>query len=246
MSGRAPSYPGAPPRNPACGLPAPGSSNQLTRAGSSRQEPQGHGNGPLRARHARPDDTLVVGPFPPRALPRFPGTMGRSDTRHPHVWLGITLPATPPAKVTGPMAGSPGFRALPVPACRRLRPRWTRVCSRPGERPLLPSPPLHTGRRPRCWGFRGWSRSLPQLADFGPQGSCLRFVRDGHPPRRKTRSQRRGGSLRRRWDSPRTEPMRRSPTGKRRLTPAHATSPKAKTQSVDGAEIPKSALSGNG
>jgi hypothetical protein len=54
-----------------------------------------------------------------------------------------------PRHLPAATVGSPGFRTLPVPACRRLRPRWTRVRARLSARPLLPSPPLHTGRRPR-------------------------------------------------------------------------------------------------
>jgi hypothetical protein len=82
-----------------------------------------------------------------------------------------------PRDVPAATGGSPRFRTLPVHACRRLRPRWTRVRARLRARSLVPSPPLHTDRRPRCSGFRGWSRSVPPLADFGPQDSCLRFAR---------------------------------------------------------------------
>ncbi len=120
--------------------------------------------------------------------------------------------------------GSPGFRALPVPACRRLRPRWTRVRARLNARSLLPSPPLHTGRRPRCSGFRGWSRSVPPLAAFGPQSSCLRFAQavtglDARlGPSDPMACRVAGGTSY-------ATPGHRSPTGKRRLGPAHATSP---------------------
>ena len=178
MSGRAPSYPGAPPQNPACGFPAPGSSNQLTQTGSSHQTPRGHGAGPLSARHAWPDDTLVRRPLPSTGITPLPWYY--RPIRLPPV--GARPSGCPwgrgPRVDLGTARGSPGFRALPVPACRRLRPRWTRVRARLGARPLLPSQPLHTGRRPRCSGFRGWSRSLPPaLAYFGPQSSCLRFAR---------------------------------------------------------------------
>ena len=81
-----------------------------------------------------------------------------------------------------PYAPRPCVPTAEAPVDARARPGHT-------GRPLVPSPPLHTGRRPRCRGFRGWSRS--------------------------------------RWDSPCRYPSTQhgSPTGKRRLSPAHATSP---------------------
>jgi hypothetical protein len=97
-----------------------------------------------------------------------------------------------------------------------------RVRARLGARSLWPSPPLHTGRHPRCSGFRGWSRSVPPLAAFGPQDSCLRFAQavPGLDARRgpsdpMARRVAGGTSY--------ATPGRRSPTGKRRLSPAHAT-----------------------
>lgn len=75
----------------------------------------------------------------------------------------------------------------------------------------------------------GWSRSVPRaFADFRPQDSYLRFARAvthtlAQDSVRVTPW--RDGPPRRRWDFPRTEPMRGSPTGKRRLRPAHATGP---------------------
>ncbi len=93
----------------------------------------------------------------------------------PRRHLGLPCADAPDPRA-GPKEGPPGFRALSVPTCRRLRPRWTRVRSRLGERPLLPSPSWYTGRRPRCRGFRGWSRSVSRIAPFGPQSSCLRFA----------------------------------------------------------------------
>ena len=160
------------------------------------------------------DDTLACRPLSSTGiapLPRYYGPIRHPPPPRP-AWDCLACDA--PGAVTGPMVGSPGFRPLPVSACRRLRPRWTRVRSRLVERPLLPSPPLHTGRRPRCRGFRGLSRSLPRaFADFGPPNSCLRFVRDGHPPRRKTRSQQESGSLSRRWDFPRTHRCVSHPLG---------------------------------
>ena len=165
-----------------------------------------------------------VGPFPPRGFPPRPRYYG--PIRLPsgiHRPSGCPWGRCPRNRSVVPR-GSPGFRALPVPACRRLWPRWTRSCSRLGERPRLPSPPLHTGRRPRWRGFRGWSRSLPPLADFGPQDSCLRFA-----PAVTDRDARLGPSdpmaCRVAGGTSYATPGRRSPTGKRRLSPAHATSP---------------------
>ena len=123
------------------------------------------------------------------------------------------------------MAGSPGFRALPVSACRRLRPRWTRVRSRLNERSLLPSPPLPTGRRPRCRGFRGLSRSVPPIGGFRPT-EFLSTLRPGRLP-----AQTQDSVPAREWLAlvpvglPAHPSVRESPTGKRRLSPAHATSP---------------------
>ncbi len=166
-----------------------------------------------------------VGPFPPRALPRFPGTTGRSDFPAPaHRHLGLPCADAPDPKA-GPMVGSPGFRALPVPACRRLRPRWTRVRSRLSERSLLPSPPLPTGRRPRCRGFRGLSRSVPPIGGFRPT-EFLSTLRPGRSP-----AQTQDSVPAREWLAlvpvglPAHQSVRESPTGKRRLGPAHATSP---------------------
>ncbi len=153
------------------------------RADGASARQRGHGAGPLGARHAPPQ--RPAGPWAPSLHGHYPASPvvwadPTSHLRYPPLRSPLELGSTgaPVAAV-----GSPGFRALPVPACRRLRPRWTQVRSGRDERPLLPSPPLHTGRRPRWRGFRGWSRSLPRaFADFGPQSSCLRFARAVTPP----------------------------------------------------------------
>ena len=185
----------------------------------------GHGAGPLCARHAPLHRRAALSaPSLPEAFPRFRGRMGRSDFPLPVPAPPVALGVGVPESSSWQHEGSPGFRALPVPACRRLRPRWTRVRARLSARSLRPSPPLHTGRRPRCRGFRGWSRSVPPLAAFGPQDSCLRFAQavtgldarlgPSDPMARRVA----GGTSY-------ATPGRRSPTGKRRLSPAHATSP---------------------
>ena len=132
-------------------LPAPGHITELATLctglfepahpdGSSRQEDGDMGVGLCVPAMRRLTIRWSVGPFPPRALPRFPGSMGRSDFPAPaHRHSGLPCADAPDPRA-GPMVGSPGFRALPVPACRRLRPRWTRVRSRLGERSLVPSP----------------------------------------------------------------------------------------------------------
>ena len=187
---------------------------------------RGHGSGPLSARHAPPGKTLVRRPLPSTGitpLPRYYGPI-RLPRALPSV-LGIALFRGPRPQV-GLTRGSPGFRALSVPACRRLRPWWTRVRSRPGERSLLPSPSWYTGRRPRCMGFRGLSRSVPRALRLSARRIPV-YASPGQLPTRwrKTRSQRG------RWLAPRpvglSTPLtwRGSPTGKRRLRPAHTTSP---------------------
>ena len=205
---------------------------RLSRTGLFRSAPQvgeppeqqGHGSGPLCARHVPLRRRAgLSAPSLPEAFPRFPGTMGRSDFPPSHCPSGCPW-GQRPQHLPAVKVGSPGFRPLPVPACRRLRPRWTRVRSGLGERPLLPSPPLHTGRRPRCRGFRGWSRSLPPLADFGPQSSCLRFAQavtglDARLGPSPGVARPGAGGI-----SRASKPMHRSPTGKRRLSPAHARS----------------------
>jgi hypothetical protein len=99
-----------------------------------------------------------------------------------------------------------------------------RVRARRGARSLWPSPPWPTGRHPRCSGFRGWSRSVPPLAAFGPPDSCLRCAQavPGLDARRGP-----SAPMARRvaGGTSYATPGRRSPTGKRRLGPAHATSP---------------------
>ncbi len=63
------------------------------------------------------------------------------------------------------------------------------------------------------------------IGGFRPTGFLSTLRPGGYPPRRKTRFWPRGASPRRRWDSPPPLHRRGSPTGKRRLCPAHATSP---------------------
>jgi hypothetical protein len=121
-----------------------------------------------------------VGPFPPRALPRFPGTMGRSDSRHPHVWLGITLPATPPATVTGPMAGSPGFRTLPVPACPARRGMDARSLS-PWRATATAFPAVAYGSASTVLGISGLVPFTPAVCGFRPT-EFLSTLRPGRSP----------------------------------------------------------------
>src|SRR5881296_2769373 len=109
---------------------------------ASRDEPdefRGHGLVCLwcshvsLARHAS-----LLGPFPPRALPRLPGTTGRSAThrgvafaRHPGF-----APATHPLR---PRWASRVPPLVPFPACCALRPRQILRRSRHHPRLLVPS-----------------------------------------------------------------------------------------------------------
>ena len=230
LSGRAPSYPGAP-----HGIRRADFPHRALRTSSSEQ-------GRVARNHRdmglglcvpamcgltirRSSAPSLHGHYPP-----FPGTMGRSDTRHPHVGLGITLPATPPAKVTGPMAGSRGFRALPVPACPAGRGMGARLLS-PWRATAAAFPAVAYGSASTVSGISGLVPFTPAACGFRPTGflpACALHadrstLRPGRSPAQTQYSVPATGWLARSpVGLPAHPSVARSPTGKRRLRPAHA------------------------
>ena len=160
-----PGYPGAPPRNRACGFPAHGSSNQLTRTGSSRQEPQGHGAGPLSARHAWPDDTLIRRPLSSTGLSPASRVLWTDPTsrRHsPPLWLPLGSASTGCPCGDGRISRVPCASRPCVPTAEA--PVDARPLS-PGRAPATAFPAVAYGSASTVFGISG-------LVPFTPACVC--------------------------------------------------------------------------
>ena len=114
LSGRAPGYPGAPPRNPACGFAAPGSSDQPTHSGLP-PERLGHGTGPLSARRAPP--RRRADPSAPSLhghYPASPVVWADPTSPRPHVRAWDCLALAPPVRGPGRREDLPGSGRFPA------------------------------------------------------------------------------------------------------------------------------------
>src|SRR5574341_1112234 len=178
LSGRAPGYPGAPPRNPACGFSAPGSSDQHTERAVSRQSDGDMGMCLWVPAVRRCDDTLICRPLPSTGitpLPRYYGPIRLPSALTPG--LGIALPWRP--RSDGRADG--GISRVPCAS----RPCMPTAEAPVDASPLSPEraaaaafPAVVYGSASTVKGISGLIPFSPAcVAAFGLQDSCLRFAR---------------------------------------------------------------------
>src|SRR5574341_1217119 len=178
LSGRAPGYPGAPPRNPACGFSAPGSSDQHTERAVSRQSDGDMGMGLWVPAMRRCDDTLICRPLPSTGitpLPRYYGPIRLPSALTPG--LGIALPWRP--RSDGRADG--GISRVPCAS----RPCMPTAEAPVDASPLSPEraaaaafPAVVYGSASPVSGISGLVPFSPAcVAAYGLQDSCLRFAR---------------------------------------------------------------------
>ena len=112
------------------------------------------------SRVARAGQAVLLGPFPPRALPRLSSTTGRSATHRAVVVVRHLCFASTTHPVVRPRWASPVPTSIRFPTCHAHRPRRSLQRSRQIPRLLLPS-----RSRTRSASTSGWSRgSIASLA----------------------------------------------------------------------------------
>ncbi len=148
---------------------------------------------------AAPPTRRSVGPFPPRGFPPLPW-----------YYRPIRLPALP-LPLRSPLGSAPAAPAHGEGGTSRV-PYASRPCVPTAEAPvdagpLWPGraaatafPAVAYGSASTVKGISGLVPFMPACGGFRPTGFLSTLRPDGHPARRKTRSQRPGGLPDRRWD----------------------------------------------
>src|SRR5574341_1011642 len=178
LSGRAPGYPGAPPRNPACGFSAPGSSDQHTERAVSRQSDGDMGMGLWVPAMRRCDDTLICRPLPSTGitpLPRYCRPIRLPTILTPVLGIALRRRPRPDGRVDGgisrvPRAARPCMPTAEAPV--DAGPLW------PERAAAAAFPAVAYGSASTVKGISGLVPFSPAcVAAFGLQDSCLRFAR---------------------------------------------------------------------